>query len=94
MKFARITTKGFRKDLRRLQKSGYDLEKLETAIDILVSGEALPLVYFDHSLQGELKGRRECHIGPDWLLVYKKDRKALILLLLRTGTHRDTFGIE
>ena len=70
------------------------MEKLEAAIDVLASGQLLLPSYFDHPLHGDLEGRRECHIGPDWLLIYKKDQESLLLLLLRTGTHRETLGIE
>lgn len=87
-------TKGYRKDYKRLLKSGIDIEKLEKAIDLLASGNPLPDRYRDHPLKGASKGARECHIGPDWLLMYTKEEDALILLLLRTGTHRDVLGIE
>ena len=94
MTFVRITTKAFRRDLRRLRKSGYRLEKLEEAIDILASGQLLPPSYADHPLHGDFEGQKECHIGPDWLLRYSKDKSLLILVLIRTGTHRDALGIE
>lgn len=92
--FSRITTKQFRKDLRRLEKSGFKLAKLEDIIDILVSGENVPSSYRDHELKGAMKGKRACHVAPDWLLVYIKDNEKLILLLLRTGSHRTALGIE
>lgn len=88
------TSKAFRKDLRRLRKSSYAMDKLQCAIDLLATGSLLPESYFDHALHGDSEGRRECHLGPDWLLIYQKDHRALLLLLLRTGTHRDTLGIE
>lgn len=80
--------------MRRLQRSGFDLRKLESAIDILASGEALPERYSDHALRGALAGSRECHIGPGWLLRYAKDDDVLLLLLLGTGDHRRVLGME
>ena len=92
--YRRVFTKQFRKDLRRLEKSGIDLKRLGDVIDRLVSGETLEHRYHDHPLRGIFSGARECHIGPDWLLMYVKDEGALVLLLLRTGTHRDVLGRE
>lgn len=77
-----------------MKKSGYDVEKLKKVIDILASGALLPASYKDHGLAGALAGARECHIAPDWLLVYAKYEEELVLMLLRTGTHRDALGIE
>lgn len=94
MDFVRLTTKQFRKDVQRLQKSGYALSKLGEAIDLLAHGAKLPEKYRDHELKGDFQGIRECHIAPDWLLMYKKNKEELILLLLRTGTHRDVLGME
>ncbi|NOS66770.1 MAG: type II toxin-antitoxin system YafQ family toxin [Candidatus Peribacteraceae bacterium] len=93
-KYDVTSTKRYKKDYKRLRKSGRDLGKLDRVIDTLARDEKLAEIYRDHALSGELEGRRECHIGPDWLLVYRKDKDALILLLLRTGTHRETLGIE
>lgn len=87
-------TKQYRKDVKRLTNSGYDRQKLEAVIDLLASGITLPDRYRDHPLHGALEGRRECHIAPDWLLLYRKDDDQFILLLLSTGTHRDVLGIE
>ena len=84
----------YKKDIKKLRKSGADLSKLETVIDMLAQGEKLTEKFRDHKLQGDLQGARECHIAPDWLLTYKKDHDKLILLLLRTGTHRDVLGVE
>ena len=86
--------KQYKKDYKRITRSGLDMRKLEIAIDLLASDTSLPDRYRDHALHGALAGRRECHIGPDWLLMYRKDQGALVLLLLRTGTHRDVLGIE
>lgn len=92
--YVRVSTKQFRKDLRRLKKSGHNLERLEFVINILSSGTTLPAEYDDHALRGKLSGGRECHIGPDWLLMYAKADKQLILFLIRTGTHRQVLNIE
>lgn len=89
-----IPTKRYRKDYKRLLKSGYSIPKLEHTIDQLAAGNTLPADYRDHALHGKLEDSRACHIGPDWLLLYKRDKKELILLLLGTGTHRDVLGIE
>jgi len=93
-RYQRAPTRQFRRDLRRLERSGFDLAKLETVIDILSAGKELHVTHRDHPLKGKLRGARECHIGPDWLLMYKKEDKELLLLLLRTGTHRDVLGVE
>lgn len=77
-----------------MAKSGYDLTELETVITTLASGVSLPEHYRDHVMAGSPKGARECHIGPDWLLQYAKQEKELVLILIGTGTHRNTLGIE
>ena len=89
-----VQTKSFRKDILRLEKSAYNLTQLQRAIDILESGELLPENYRDHKLKGGMYGYRACHIAPDWLLVYEKDEGKLVLVLFRTGTHRDVLGVE
>ena len=89
---ADYTTK-FRRDRRRLIKRGYDMSKLETTIDLLLSGKPMPANYHDHSLKGSFEGYRECHVGGvgDWLLIYKKVENKLILVFTGTGTHADLF---
>ncbi len=84
----------YEKDIRRLKKSGANLNKLDQVIDMLSVGKELPDKYRDHELKGLLNGTRGCHIAPDWLLLYKKNSEKLILLLLRTGSHRDVLEIE
>ena len=93
-KYRIIPTKKYRKDYERLRKSGVDLGKLESVIDRLAAGELLPMKYQDHSLHGNMRHIRECHIGPDWLLCYTKNEGNLVLLLLATGDHRHVLGIE
>lgn len=92
--YKRVPTKQFRKDLRRAQKSGWDLTRLEAVINTLASGKVLDRSHDDHALKGQLSGTRECHIGPDWLLRYSKNDGHLFLLLISTGTHRRVLGIE
>lgn len=86
-----IPSNQFRKDLKLAAKRGYNMDKIKTAITKLASGEALDAKYRDHALTGNYSGYRECHIEPDWLLVYQLDDRKLILLLTRTGTHSDLF---
>lgn len=81
----------FKKDFKRIKKRGYDMTRLETVIKLLAEGQELPDVYEDHGLSGDYKGCRECHIAPDWLLVYEIREKELLLYLTRTGTHSDIF---
>ena len=86
----RPTTK-FQKDLKRLKRRGYDISLLADVIKILAAGKTLPEKNRDHQLSGEYTGCRECHIAPDWLLIYEVDGADLILYLTRTGTHSDLF---
>lgn len=94
MHYRRVYTKQFRKDLHRLEKSGFNLHKLEVVISTLATGAVLPDVHRDHPLKGVMKGSRECHIGPDWILRYIKRDDVMVLLLLSTGNHRRVLGIE
>lgn len=81
----------FKKDYKRLKKRGYDLRKLENVITLLAEGKELPAAYRDHILLGDYSGCYECHIAPDWLLVYEILENELLLYLTRTGTHSDLF---
>lgn len=81
----------FKKDYKRIKKRGYDIRLLEDVIGILAEGKPLPAKYKDHELISNYKGCRECHISPDWLLVYEINGKELLLCLMRTGTHSDIF---
>lgn len=83
--------KTFKKDYKRVIKRGYDPALLEEVLEILVREEPLPEKYRDHSLSGNYNGYRECHIAPDWLLIYKILHEKLVLLLTRTGSHSDLF---
>ncbi len=81
----------FKRDYKRIKKRGYDTRLLEKVIALLAEEKPLPAEYRDHSLIGDYKGCRECHISPDWLLVYEIVEKELVLCLIRTGTHSDIF---
>ena len=81
----------FRRDFKRIVKRGYNIQLLEEVIEILADGKTLPEKYKDHSLTGDYKDCRECHITPDWLLIYQISNNELILYLTRTGTHSDVF---
>lgn len=83
----------FKKDLKLAQKRGLDIEKLKQVLEILVSGFALPEQYENHPLKGNYLGCMECHIQPDWLLIYKIEDEQLLITLVRTGTHSDLFGL-
>ena len=91
MKYTIKSTKRFEKDVKQAQKRGKDLEKLFFVIEKLANGETLDEKYRDHNLVGLYRGCRECHIEPDWLLVYEIFEDVLILSLARTGTHSDLF---
>ena len=91
MKYIIKTTNKFQKDLKRVQKRGYDLTLLKEIIKKLANGETLPEKNKDHFLTGNYAGKRECHITPDWLLIYEIDGENLFLYLTRTGTHSDLF---
>lgn len=86
-----IPTSRFKKDLKAVKKRGYNLSLLEAVVEKLKNGEALPAANRDHDLHGNFEGFRECHITPDWLLVYAKKDDVLVLSLSRTGTHSDLF---
>ena len=80
----------YKKDIKRVARRGYDLTLLADVLNFLAAGTPLPPARCDHALGGEWKGWRECHIQPDWLLIYKSTGDEI--LLARTGTHADLFG--
>jgi len=85
-----IQSAKFRKDVRRAARQGKDIALLVQIIDMLADDISLPEKYRDHALSGNWKGHRECHIAPDWLLVYRKsDKGELILILVRIASHSD-----
>ncbi|MFK7845042.1 MAG: type II toxin-antitoxin system YafQ family toxin [Rhodothermales bacterium] len=82
-------TSQFKKDIKRIRKRSKDLDKLKTVIDVLADGKQLEARYRDHALVGNYRGTRDCHIEPDWLLIYEIYEDELILV--RTGSHSDLF---
>lgn len=82
-------TNRFLKDLKLAKKRGKDIDKLETVVKTLQANKILPVKNRDHNLTGEWRKHRECHIEPDWLLIYRVEGD--FLLLERTGTHADLF---
>ena len=86
-----VFTTQFRRDLKRLRKQGAPIEKLAPVLQALRRDERLPARYRDHALTGDYSGFRECHIMPDWLLIYAIDHGQLILTASRTGSHAELF---
>ena len=86
----RMSTR-FKRDMKLIQKRGYDQRLILSVIEMLANGIQLDEKYKDHLLTGEFNGFRECHITPDWLLIYQYRENELLLLLSRTGTHSDLF---
>ncbi len=86
-----VASNQFRKDLKLAARRGLKIEKLRDVVNTLARGEALADKFRDHSLSGEYRGFRECHVEPDWLLVYRVDGEELELFLFRTGSHADLF---
>ena len=81
----------FKKDYKRVVKRGYNPALLSKVVEMLAVQEELPIKYRDHYLSGDYEGCRECHISPDWLLIYQILENELILVLIRTGSHSDLF---
>ena len=86
------TTKQFEGDYRLLVKQSKNIERLKTVMRQLVNQQPLESRYRDHALRGNMKGHRDCHIGPDWLLIYRIDRDLQEITFIRTGSHADLFG--
>lgn len=86
-----VLSNRFKKDLKAIAKRSYNLDLLEEVVNTLAAQKPLPEKNKDHPLTGDYIGFRECHIQPDWLLVYRVDEGDLILFLSRTGTHSDLF---
>ena len=86
-----VLSNRFRRDIKLAVKRGYNLDLMDKVVDKLSRQESLPPKNMDHALSGDYAGFRECHIQPDWLLIYRIDDRELILFLSRTGTHSDLF---
>lgn len=89
MKYEVKFTTQFKKDLKLAKKQNKDIEKLFAVVELLANGEKLDFKYKDHDLSGNYKGTRECHIEPDWLLVYEYQNDVLVLMLYRLGSHSE-----
>ena len=85
------TTKQYMRDVKLAKRQGLPLERLAAIIRLLEKGSPLPQKNKDHQLTGNFAGYRECHISPDWLLIYKKDTAIRLITLIRTGTHSELF---
>jgi mRNA interferase YafQ len=83
------TTARFERDYQRVRKRGLDLQLLKFVLEMLLTEQELPRKYCNHRLRGKYEGFWECHLQPDWLLIYTINRKTLILTAARTGTHTD-----
>ncbi|MCL7453463.1 MAG: type II toxin-antitoxin system YafQ family toxin [Anaerolineae bacterium] len=88
MKAIRRTSQ-FKRDVKRMQRQGRELEKLKRVLEALVQEEPLATKYRDHVLVGQYRGTRECHIEPDWVLIYELSETEIVLI--RTGSHSDLF---
>jgi mRNA interferase YafQ len=86
------TTNQFEKDYKKISKRGKNLNRLHAIMQKLINEEGLQPKHRDHTLTGDFKDRRECHIEPDWLLIYKINRKERVIIFERTGSHADIFG--
>lgn len=87
MKYEINLSNQFNRDIKRLAAQGKDLSKLDTILKLLGDGKQLPTKNRDHQLKGDMKAFRECHIEPNWLLIYRIDNDKLILYAIRTGSH-------
>lgn len=79
----------FKRDLKRLQKQGKNMEKLKTVIRLLCEGKKLPSKYSDHPLKDDWSDFHDCHIEPDWVLIYRVEQEELLLVLARSGSHSE-----
>lgn len=84
-------TNQFKKDVKRAAKRGQDMAKLKVALELLIDGEPLPAKFKDHPLRGNFAGSRDCHLEPDWVLIYTLTEKDTHVRFERTGTHSDLF---
>jgi len=85
------TTAQYRRDIKRIQRQGLDLSLLDSVVYMILEGKQLAAKYKDHALTGDYVGQRECHIRPDWLLIYAVDKGKLVLTATRTGSHSELF---
>ena len=88
-----VLSNRFKKDLKLAKRRGLDLRLLNDVVDLLAQEKALPESNKDHALTSKYAAFRECHIKPDWLLIYRVEEEALALMLFRTGSHADLFDL-
>ena len=91
--YSLVYTNRMKRDVKLMKKRGRDLDKLIEVLDTLLKGDDLPDKNKDHQLKGVWKDFRECHIEPDWLLIYRKEENELILYATATGSHADLLGM-
>lgn len=91
MKYEIIYTNRFKRDLKKAKKQNKNLDRLFEVVEKLANGEILEAKYRDHALTGNYKDSRECHIEPDWLLIYEIKNETLVLMLSRVGSHSELF---
>lgn len=91
MKYNVVPTSKFKKELKKMQQRGFDINLLKEVVKKLANGETLPIKNNVHRLSGSYSDYCECHIKPDWLLIYKIVENKMILSLVRTGSHSDLF---
>ena len=91
MKYEIIASARFKKDLKRCQKRGLDMRLIYEVMSLLGNTGTLPPAYRPHRLKGNYAGQWECHIQPDWLMIWEQNDNQLTLLFLQTGTHSDLF---
>lgn len=91
-KYTLKPTSQFKKDLKKMQKQNKDMSLLNEILELLANGKPLPQKNYDHILKGQFAGCHECHIQPDWLLIYEIENNTLFLYLTRTGSHSELFG--
>ena len=91
MKYEVKFTALFKRDYKLIKKRRFNIAELQAVVTMLAEGKTLPETYRDHALIGSYSNARECHIRPDWLLIYSISNETLILELMRTGSHSDLF---
>ena len=91
MKYEVKFTAQFKRDYKRIKKRKFNIAELQAVVTMLAEGKTLPETYRDHALFGYCRNARECHISPDWLLIYSISNETIVLELLRTGSHSDLF---
>ena len=91
MKYGITYTAQFKRDYKRIKKRRFNIAELQAVVTMLAEGKTLPESYRDHTLIGSYRNARECHIRPDWLLIYSISNETLVLELMRTGSHSDLF---